>query len=99
MDTLRGLGLYEGGQLSGYLLYEEQPRHQAIYDLGIALDHPRRIGAAKRLLLAVHRLRPGVGGYFVNLPAPSGLLDAFLQVGYRIWQQQYEMVWEVKELN
>ncbi len=98
LDTLRGLGLYEGGQLSGYLLYEEQPRHQAIYDLGIVADHPRRIGAAKRLLLAVHRLRPGVGGYFVNLPAPSGLLDAFLQVGYRIWQQQYEMVWEVEEL-
>jgi hypothetical protein len=55
------------------------------------------VEAARRLLMAVHCLRPGVGGYFVNLPAETELLDAFLQVGYRIWQRQREMVWQVQE--
>ncbi len=97
LSRLRGLALRECGHLIGYLLYEEQERHQAIYDLAIDPAHGERIQAAQRLLTAVHRLRPGVGGYFVNLPVQTGLLDAFLNVGYRIWQQQREMVWNGQE--
>jgi len=97
IDRLQGLALREDGRLIGYLLYEEQERHQAIYDLAIDPVYAQRVEAARLLLLAVHRLRPGIGGYFVNLPAETELLDAFLQVGYRIWQQQREMVWQVKE--
>ncbi|MGC9398441.1 MAG: GNAT family N-acetyltransferase [Anaerolineae bacterium] len=96
--ALHGLARYdESGKMEGYLLYEEQPRHQAIYDLGVVVDHPQRTAVAQNLLLALHRLRPGVGGHFVNLPATEGLLDAFLHLGYRIWHKQYEMVWEAEE--
>jgi ribosomal protein S18 acetylase RimI-like enzyme len=97
MDRLQGLALREDGYLTGYLLYEQQERHQAIYDLAIDPAYGQRVEAARRLLMAVHCLRPGVGGYFVNLPAETELLDAFLQVGYRIWQRQREMVWQVQE--
>lgn len=96
LGRLQGLALHEDGRLVGYLLYEEQERHQAIYDLVIDRGCAHRTLAARRLLLAVHRLRPGAGGYFVNLPPETGLLDAFLQVGYKIWQWQREMQWKVK---
>lgn len=99
LGRLQGLALRENGRLIGYLLYEEQQKHQAIYDLAVDLEYAHRTSAARRLLLAVHRLRPGVGGYFVNLPPETGLLDAFLQVGYRVWQQQREMQWKVRAMT
>ncbi|MEA3310418.1 MAG: GNAT family N-acetyltransferase [Chloroflexota bacterium] len=93
---LVGLGYREGEELVGYVLYQVQCRHQAIYDLAVQPGHARRVEIGRVLLRAVHSLQPAVDCYIVNLPVAEVLLTAFQQEGYRIWQRQYEMVWTVE---
>ena len=99
VDVLQGLGYQEGGELQGYLLYEEQQHHQAVFDLAVLPGHPRRLAVAQNLLSAMRHLRPRVGGYVINLPAEDALLAAFMRQHYRIWQRQSELVWIVTEIE
>ncbi len=93
--ALEGLCYREDRELVGYLLYQAQRRHQAIYDLAVLPGHARRVEIGRALLRAVHYRRPDVGCYIVNLPVKDALRPAFQQEGYRIWQRQYELVWTV----
>ena len=99
VDALQGLGYEEGGRLQGYLLYEEQQHHQAVFDLAVLPGYPRRLAVAQNLLSAMRRLRPRVGGYVINLPVEDALLAAFMRQHYRIWQRQSELVWTVKKFE
>ena len=94
-SALEGLCYRESGEVVGYLLYQTQSRHQAIYDLAVDPAHDQRIEVGRQLLKAVHRLRPDLGCYLVNLPVDDPLMPAFEQEDYRIWQRQYEMTWQV----
>ncbi|MFP4346147.1 MAG: GNAT family N-acetyltransferase [Anaerolineales bacterium] len=92
---LQALLLQTGGRPEGYVLYDEQQRYFSIYDLAVLSGHPRRLELARTLLLALHAHRPSLGGYVINLPQTSPLLPVFLGMGYRVWQRQYEMAWQV----
>ncbi len=92
-DNLQGLACLEQGIVVGYLLYRQQPHHQAVHDLAVQPRHPRRLQVAQELLEAMHSQRPHAGGYVVNWPADDALLTAFVRAGYRIWQRQSEMLW------
>ncbi len=92
-DNLQGLAYLEQGIVVGYLLYRQQPHHQAIHDLAVQPRHPRRLQVAHALLEAMRGQRPHAGGYVVNWPADDALLTAFVRAGYRIWQRQSEMIW------
>ncbi len=93
--ALAGLAYREGEELAGYLLYQAQRRYQAIYDLAVAPGHVRRLEIGRALLRAMHYRRPDTGCYIVNLPVEDALCPAFQQMGYRIWQRQYELTWKV----
>lgn len=97
--SLEGLALHVEGELRGYVLYEPQRRHLAIFDLAVAPSLDGRVQAAHGLLLALHRLYPNLGGYVINLPARDKLLPAFEDVGYHVWQRQHEMVWRVPSVK
>ncbi len=92
--TLKGLGIWEQGQLVGYLVYKPQTQHHVIYDLAVCPTHPDRVHIAKALLHANHSRYPEVGGYVINFPAEDPLLQAFTRSHYHVWQQQYEMKWK-----
>jgi ribosomal protein S18 acetylase RimI-like enzyme len=96
-SALSALMLQPEGRPEGYVLYDEQARYVSIYDLAIASGHPHRVERARTLLLALHALHPQLGGYVINLPQSSPLLAAFLDIGYRVWQRQHEMAWQVPE--
>jgi len=91
--TLKGIGFREDQQLVGYLLYQEQLHYQTIQDLAVLPTHPQRLDVGRRLLLAVHTLRPESGGCVINLPSDDPFFSLFLDLHYRIWQKQNEMVW------
>ena len=93
--ALKGLGFWESEQLLGYLLYDRQPHHHAVYDLAVLPSLPHRLSIAGSLLLASHSLSPHVGGYIINIPIEDPLLPVFTRLHYRIWQRQYEMLWTV----
>ncbi len=95
LDLLRGLAFYEDSRCVGYVLYQEQRHHQAIFDLAVLPEYPQRLEVARTLLRAVHGTRHAAGGYAVNIPAEDVLLAAFMRLRYRIWQRLNEMVWHV----
>lgn len=96
-DELQALALWEDHRIVGYLLYQAQKHYQTIYDLAVLPAHPQRLEAARRLLLTAHSLRPDAGGAVINIPAEDDLLPVFLELHYRIWQRQNEMIWELEE--
>ncbi len=95
VNELQGLAFEREGRLYGYLLYEVQRHHLSIFDVAARPGHPQRQRVAGALLLALHRLHPTLGGYVVNLPSASELLSVFRDIGYRIWQRQQEMSWQI----
>ncbi len=95
IPKLCGLGYGEDSRLSGYILYELYPDNHAIYDLAVDPAHPQRLEIAKTLLLALHTYRSDLGSYIINVPTDDPLAQAFTDLHYRIWQQQYEMFWVI----
>jgi len=95
LTALHGLTFREAGRLIGYVLYLPLTHQQAIYDLAVDPAAPHRLPVARALLLALHQLRPDIGGYIINVPAADPLLPAFTGLHYRIWHRQYELVWQV----
>ncbi len=96
-DELQALALWEDHRIVGYLLYQAQKHYQTIYDLAVLPAYPQRLDAARRLLLTAHNLRPDAGGAAINIPEEDDLLPVFLELHYRIWQRQNEMIWELEE--
>jgi GNAT superfamily N-acetyltransferase len=96
---LLGLALREAQELIGYVIYQPQQNACAVLDLAADPTHPQRLKLAEQLLLALHGAHREVGGHSVNVPAQDPLLPAFMQVGYRVWQRQREMVWLVDEVT
>ncbi|HNT76145.1 MAG TPA: GNAT family N-acetyltransferase [Anaerolineae bacterium] len=96
LDTLHGIGYWEGAQLAGYALYQMGEGDYLLYDLAVAPAHPQRVAVAQALLLALHAAHPSLSSYIINVPVEDPLASAFLNLNYRIWHRQYEMCWQVK---
>ncbi len=90
---LRGLGYWAGQDLAGYLLYEPNDSNYAIYDLAVHPDAARRVEIAESLLVALHAHRTDLGSHIINVPVEDPLAPAFLNLDYRTWQRQRELVW------
>ncbi len=95
-EELHGLGYWEQGRIVGYILYKSLKKHQSIYDLVAAPEHPLRQEIAQDLLLAAQSFRINAGGYVINVPAEDPLLPAFKEVAYRVWLHQQELIWQVE---
>lgn len=96
LDALQGLGYWDKDRLLGYVLYEPRQPNYAILDLAIDPTAHNRLDIAETLLIAVHAPRTDIGSYVINFPVDDPLSSAFLNLKYRIWQRQHEMVWQIE---
>lgn len=94
-DRVQGLGLWldRGKTLAGYVLYQAQSDVCHILDLVVDPTRDTYVTTARQILLALHGMYPGLGGYIVNVPTEDPLLTAFIEIGYEVRHRQAEMVW------
>jgi ribosomal protein S18 acetylase RimI-like enzyme len=94
-DRVQGLGFWpdRSKTLAGYVLYQAQSDVCHILDLVVDPTHDTHITTARQILLTLHGMYPGLGGYIVNVPAEDPLLAAFTEIGYEVRHCQAEMVW------
>lgn len=95
VDQLTGLGLWQNGELRGYLLAQRYTSTFSVLDLAVDPTASMRLKSAGRLLSALRALAPTFSAHVVNLPEEDRLLPAFQNQRYRIWQRQHEMAWSV----
>ena len=76
------------------MLFKSRSDTFAIADIAISHEETGRILAATFLLQTVQARHPDGMGYTVNIPAEDPLVQAFTNLKYRIWHQQFEMIYQ-----